>query len=317
MSRLKALTRDYPFQDSHLIQLADGTLILITRDAIYFSNRGHTEVKTAALQRLRDDFVATKPDEYFQGMVSVRTEEKYTAKGALTTKMRTILVAAENVFGTHSGVYSTFGVSAISKLDDEDLVRKSRLVIDTARDNIIKMADEGINEAFLDAADVALDTFDKALDAQLLAQRDRDSATNDRITKGNLLYHEIVKICNTGKDIWYETDESKYNDYVIYNTPSGKPEETGLGSVRGKVTDESGKLLEGVVCTFVGTEIVVESDEFGEYEADSVPIGKHRLEFELADFEKYIDEIVEVFENQETINDIEMEKIETPAPVET
>ena len=317
MSKIKPPIREYNFQDSHLIQLADGTLILITRDGAFFLKRGLTVAKTDNLKALRDAFAATKPDEYYLGMVTVRTEEKEAARAALTTTVRTILVAAENVFGTQSGIYSTFGVSAISKLDDEDMVRKSRLVIDTARENQLKLADEGITEDFLVDAETVLEAFDKAVDAQLLAQRDRDSATNDRITKGNLLYRAIVKVCNTGKDIWYETDESKYNDYVIYNTPSGKPEPTGFGSVRGTVTDAAGNKLEGVACTFITAKITVETDEFGEYEHDKVPVGKDSMEFTYPGYVTYVDEVVEVFENQETMNDVEMEKDETPTPPET
>jgi hypothetical protein len=41
---------------------------------------------------------------------------------------------------------------------------------------------------------------------------------------GNVLYAELVKLCNTGKDIFYSLNEAKYNDYVIYNTPTGKVE---------------------------------------------------------------------------------------------
>jgi hypothetical protein len=60
----------------------------------------------------------------------------------------------------------------------------------------------------------------------------------------------------------------------------------------------------------VGTDIVVETDEFGEYEAENVPIGDRAMEFLLAGFERYTDEIVEVFENHETMNDIEIVSIE-------
>ena len=46
-------------------------------------------------------------------------------------------------------------------------------------------------------------------------------------------------------------------------------------------------------------------------------VGQHTMEFEYAGFEKYVDDIVEIFENQETINDIEMVPVETPTPPET
>ncbi len=312
MSKIKPAQRDYNFNDSHLIQLADGTMILITRDEEFFILRGHTPAKSANLKLLRDEFAATKPDNYYLAIVAVKTEAKDIARTALTTALRTIFVAAENVFGAGSPMYDTFGSAALTKYTDEEIIRHSRLVVDTARENLTALADEGITEDMLVQTETLIVNLDKALDAQFTAQRERDIATAGRILKGNALYHVIVKVCNTGKDIWYETDESKYNDYVIYNTPSGQPELTGTGSIRGKITGPDGKPLAGVACKILNTTLTDESDEFGEYEMLEVPVGKHAMEFELPEYVKYVDEIVEVFENQETINDIEMVPVEEP-----
>ena len=190
-------------------------------------------------------------------------------------------------------------------------------MVDTARDNLLALVDEGITEEILVDTEALISGFNKAVSDQLTAIRIRDKATTDRITKGNALYRAVVKACNTGKDIWYETDESLYNDYVIYNTASGQPEPTGFGSVRGTVTDATGNKLEGVACTFITAKITVETDEFGEYEHDKVPVGKDSMEFTYPGYVTYVDEVVEVFENQETMNDVELEKDETPTPPET
>lgn len=36
--------------------------------------------------------------------------------------------------------------------------------------------------------------------------------------------HFRGRLCGAGKNIFVNTDEAKYNDYVIYNTPSGTDE---------------------------------------------------------------------------------------------
>ncbi|MBM3436158.1 MAG: carboxypeptidase regulatory-like domain-containing protein [Bacteroidetes bacterium] len=316
MSKMKTVVRIYTFTDAWLIQLADGILVLIVRDGGELTPRGVTAAKKDNLQALRDAFAGTKPDDYYIAIVTIKTEEKDAARSALTKAIRTIFVAAENVFGTDNGHYRSFGDAALSKLSDEEMIRNSRLAISTAGENLAKLADEGITQAILDEAKTLADNFDKAVDSQLTAQRDRDLATEDRIVKGNNLYKAIVKICNTGKDIWYETNESKYNDYVIYNTPTGEPEPTGKGNIRGTVTNPDNEPVEGVVCKVLNTEIVVETDEFGEYEADNVPVGDQAMEFTHPDYETYKDDVVSVFENQETINDIEMVPLEVPAPPE-
>lgn len=47
---------------------------------------------------------------------------------------------------------------------------------------------------------------------------ERDTAVSQRITIGNDLYSDLVKLADTGKHIWEDTNEAKYNDYVIYQT---------------------------------------------------------------------------------------------------
>ncbi len=49
------------------------------------------------------------------------------------------------------------------------------------------------------------------------------NATEDRLELGNLLYKKIAEVFDSSKDYWVTSDESKYNDYVIYDTPGGVP----------------------------------------------------------------------------------------------
>ena len=317
MFKQKVLVRIYNFTDAWLIQLADSLLLLIVRDGAELLKRGVSELKKATLQELRDQFSATKPDDYYLALAAIETENKDAARDTLAIALRTIYVAAENVYETGTAHYEAFGNPALTRLTDEELIRNSHMAVGTARKFLTQLADEGINEAYLVSTEALTDNFDRAVDVQREAQQARDLATEDRILKGNALYKMIVKICNSGKDAWAPVNESKYNDYIIYNTPSGKPEPTGFGSVRGTVTDAAGNQLEGVVCTFVNAKIVVETDEFGEYEHDKVPVGKDSMEFVYPGYITYVDEVVEVFENQETINDVELEKDETPTPPET
>jgi len=66
--------------------------------------------------------------------------------------------------------------------------------------------------------------FDTAIDVKQDAVKNRDIKTQDRIIKGNAVFKEITRLCNSGKSLFVNTDEAKYNDYVIHNTPSGTDE---------------------------------------------------------------------------------------------
>ena len=52
--------------------------------------------------------------------------------------------------------------------------------------------------------------------AQGQAIANRDNAAKERVEKANELYALLTRYCEIGKSIWYETNEAKYNDYIIY-----------------------------------------------------------------------------------------------------
>ncbi|MFC2093968.1 hypothetical protein ACFLSV_08725, partial [Bacteroidota bacterium] len=78
-------------------------------------------------------------------------------------------------------------------------------------------------------------TLEDALDEQADAIADRDIATEDRIETGNALYDKLINYCSFGQQIWIETDEAKYNDYIIY-TSSGSLAQPIEGTVDAGLT---------------------------------------------------------------------------------
>ncbi len=173
---------------------------------------------------LRDNFSDTLPDQYYLAQQGITTEAKETARARLITPLRSVFTAAENVYGVRSMQYKLLGDASLTKLSDDALVRNARNTVVRATTHLDDLGKEGVTEAKLAEITALNKIFDQSVDEQISAERSRDFATLDRVDKGNALYAEMVKICNTGKDIWYEKSEAKYNDYILYNTPSGKPE---------------------------------------------------------------------------------------------
>jgi hypothetical protein len=87
------------------------------------------------------------------------------------------------------------------------------------------LAEKGLTQQMLDDLETVIGEFDNALSMQEDAISSRDIATEERIEKANAIYAIVSKHCDTGKRIWVSSNQAKYNDYVIYDTPSGKPEE--------------------------------------------------------------------------------------------
>jgi hypothetical protein len=65
--------------------------------------------------------------------------------------------------------------------------------------------------------------------------------------------------------------------------------------------------------TILNTELTDETDAEGDYAFESLPVGQHSLTVQAGGFQTYTDDVVEIFEGQETVNDIDLTP-EEPAP---
>lgn len=224
MSKKEMITTNFRFTYGYLKQLADATLILIDRDIVEFTDRGFNATKRAAFVAAIANFANFATDEQMEGIKISATTAKDTARSVLEKQMRTFFLAAKIVFGENTGSYREFGNADLTRQSDEELVRNAKMMVTTATKYLTNLAGEGITIAKINSLDIAKTTLDNAIDAQKNAVHNRDNSTEKRALLANELYALIVKYSDTGKDIWAEVSESKYNDYVIYDTPTGEPE---------------------------------------------------------------------------------------------
>lgn len=221
----KEVIRKYNFSDGKLKQLADNLLDLIQRDLSKFEDRGFHSGKQIAFENLIRAFTLNASDEELEGMKVTTTENKNNARLALEKAMRTILLAAKNVFKEGTGRYKEFGNGSLTAQTDEELVRNAQIMESVATKYLHLLQDEGLNGTKLSTFRDLKETFDKSINEQRKAISERDLTTEERIETGNSLYDLVVKYADIGKDIWYDTNEAKYNDYIIYNTTSGTKDE--------------------------------------------------------------------------------------------
>jgi len=221
----KIITPDFRFPYSYLKQLADETVSLIERDKEEFADRGYTPDKKKAFTSAIESFEDFPTDEQFNAMRVEAGTVRDTTRTAVETQSRTILLAARNVFGETSAKYREFGNADLTRQTDADLVRTTKSIVKVSTKYLSDLEQEGITVGKIAKLEVSRTQFDNAIDAQKTAVSNRDNATEQRIILGNALYALVVKYNDTGKDIWATKSESRYNDYVIYNTVSGKPED--------------------------------------------------------------------------------------------
>ena len=275
MSRKKEEVRNYKFSDSFLKQKADGIALCVERDATEFLTRKVTLVTLEAFKTMITDFDESPGDEILQGNVSIATEVKDSLAEALRVKIRTIRCMAENVWGIKHPKYRIYRFDRINETSDDVLHRLARTVLQVATDQLTDLAAEGLTQAMIDDLKANDISFDLSIDTKGVQTFSRDISSQDRIAKGNMLFKEMLRLCNIGKDLFAATNESKYNDYVIYDTPSGTaPAPAGsTGAAHG--TALHGNNHEAVVnglVFFDGVTDPIEVDEDGSWEYDLIPL---------------------------------------------
>lgn len=223
MSQKKKSERDYKFSDGELKHKADSIASNVTRDMDAFNTRGVTADTISQFQEniaLFDNM----PDEVeVQGDASIATELKNAQAEALRVHIRTIRTMAGNVWHKDSAIYRSFGFEGMDEMNDERLYRLGKRVTRVATARLTDLSGQGLTATMIDNLLINCTDFDTAIDNQEAAESNRDIKTQARIESGNLVYKDLVRLCNTGKDLWAATNEAKYNDYVIYDTPGSPP----------------------------------------------------------------------------------------------
>ncbi len=198
----------------------------IKRDKAEFVKQGVTEEKIAEVEALLTEFSEIPTDDELLGNQINATNEKDKARDKLRTSIAEVIDRAASKYGTNSGYYRKFGISTLSELDGGELSTGARRVFRVGTAMASDLASEGLIQEMLDTLKNNNVIFDKALGNKEDAVADREIATEDRIEKANAIYALMVKYCEKGKRIWISTNQARYNDYVIYDTPSGKPEDS-------------------------------------------------------------------------------------------
>lgn len=220
------VARGFKLADAVLKQKADEFINLLDRDIIEFSDRGYTPAKKTELTDARNAVDEFPSDEQMEAIKTDLTNQKDAARSAMEKTMRTILNMAENTFGFGSAKHKEFGASDITRQPDAEIVRNARILAAAANKYLGDLQNEGLTADKITILTTQRETLDLAIDAQAGGISDRDVLTEDRVETLNNLYRLLMKYAGIGQDIFYETDEAKYNDYVIYDTPSGLPDAT-------------------------------------------------------------------------------------------
>ena len=306
--------REFNFEVSELLIKCETTLVVALRDKDQLLEVGFTNEKRLAFQAQLDALKLVSTDDFMLGMQMTRTQEKEAARQAVEKSLRTVLVIAENLYGATSGKFRQFGGANLGKLADDQLIRYGRNAAATATALLAELQPEGVTPAMITAITTKIATFDTAVNNQVTAIRQRDITTDDRTTKANELYRTLAKVCTLGKNIWYGVNEAKYNDYIIYDGPTGdatkaaNPEITGI--LAGTVADnQTNAAIAGASLALNGTQLTAKSDEYGEFSIDNIPQGTYTLNVTAAGYQPFAHTNINIKADEQTDVSVRMGKV--------
>lgn len=214
--------RNYNFPDADLKQRVDSAILSITRDITDFKKRGVNTATLDALAAKNEAFADLPTDEELLGQKTTATENKDAAATVLKEQIRSIRGMADDKF-KGKGLYRSFGFEGMDEMTDNDLHRLGKRVFRVGIAQQANMLANGLTVAVLTALNDATTNFDTLIDEQDDAIKARDIAAEIRVNAGNELFDEYSRLCNIGKSIYQDTDEAKYNDYVIDSSPATPP----------------------------------------------------------------------------------------------
>ena len=214
------VARTYTFADADLKQKADLLATSIKRDLAAFATRNINQTNLDALGALIAAFDETSTDEELLGQSVAATETKDATAEAVRRAIRPIRNMAEVAY-KGKGKYHVFGFEDMANLSDNDLYRMGRRVVRVATRQKADLEPQGLTDAMLTNLGNFCMQLDTDIDNMGAQAENRDLETQDRVTKGNALYAEVMTLASIGKSLFEDSDEARYNDYVmIGSTPA-------------------------------------------------------------------------------------------------
>jgi len=193
------------------------------RDKTEFVKQGVTDKNITDAEAMLTEYSDIPTGDELLGMQMTTTEEKNTAAGILHTSISEVIGRAAIKYNVNSGNYRQFGISSLSEIDGGELATAARRVFRAGTKMATDLATEGLTPAMLATLKTNTEVYDGKLANQEDAIANREIAAEERIEKANAIYAIMVKYCEKGKHIWVSTNQAKYNDYVIYDTPPSNP----------------------------------------------------------------------------------------------
>ncbi len=219
----KEVLRLFTFSDAVLITKTREKIAFIRRDIVEFEKFGVSPANVLDLENKVNVFADNATDvESLSNQTEVTTAKDVKAE-VLRVAIRDIMIRAELKFGVSSAKYRKFGADALSRQTDAELAMTGKRVVRVGNILLAELADKGLTPALLAALQTITHDFETLVIDTRIKVGERDIQQEARVEIANAIYSVLVSYTNTGQSIWATSNVAKYNDYIVYNTPTGLP----------------------------------------------------------------------------------------------
>jgi hypothetical protein len=221
----KEVFRDYKFSDAKLVTVCNEKTIFFKRDKTEFEGYGIMGTDINQFENQVELFADTTTDiEFLNDKVEDNAAKTVIAE-ALRVTIRNVMGRVVLKYPENTARYRKFGAGATAKQTDAELLATARRVVRVGTSMLADLAEQGVTIELLQKVTDVRTQLKTKIDEVDDAVSERDIQQEARVEAGNALYAVLVKYTSTGQSIWATSNVAKYNDYVLYNTPSGGPED--------------------------------------------------------------------------------------------
>ena len=225
------LKRTYKTSDGGLVEITQRMLTGANRDILKLNDYAYTQAMLDAIDAKKIAFAGLPTDVELSSMIVEATKAKNDKRTAATEYVMTEVMARVKLkyVDEQNAVYKRFGVSNIyNETDGNFLILLYR--VHRQANALQPTLGQGLTVAIVAQVETLAGEFLALWKAQDAAIDDRDLAVQMRVEAGNSLYADVAKLGGLGKRLWWNKDESKYNDYVMYAAGAEPPAQTVVES---------------------------------------------------------------------------------------
>ncbi len=214
--------RKFNFTDAELNIDCNVKTRTALRDLSKFKYFGYNKKKIEALRSKNQELANFPTDSELLAERIVITERKDNLFVELERAMRKMLVFVGLAMPIGSGKYRSYRKNIVSGLSVAKLIEGGFRIVRFSIKDLELLQAVGMDESLIAQIRFLSNELREAIEDQVDQDNERDIFKDERIELVNGIYSELVQLCNVGRNAWIDTNEAKYNDYILYDGPPKK-----------------------------------------------------------------------------------------------